>query len=98
MPPEPTEKWKHIANSIHSPVVSNRILSQKIDDDNSVMEIVGQSDILTDNRIDIHELPRSTFSKMTESFRTFNEEGTDDDMEIPEIIMEGPDSEFEDNE
>ncbi|CAI2175161.1 3408_t:CDS:2 [Funneliformis geosporum] len=32
------------------------------------------------------------------SFRMFKEDDSDDDMEIPEIIMEGPDSEFEDDE
>jgi len=37
--------------------------------------------------------------RVYKSLRMFNtDENSDDDMEMPEIIMEGPDSEFEDNE
>jgi hypothetical protein len=37
--------------------------------------------------------------RVYKSLRMFDtNDDSDDDMEIPEIIMEGPDSEFEDNE
>ncbi|CAG8507292.1 5737_t:CDS:2 [Funneliformis mosseae] len=47
--------------------------------------------------VDIEKEIAKDHDNVFKSFRMFKEDDSDD-MEIPEIIMEGPDSEFEDNE
>ncbi|CAG8592707.1 10905_t:CDS:10 [Funneliformis caledonium] len=47
--------------------------------------------------VDIEKEIAKGHDNVFKSFRMFKDD-SDDDMEIPEIIMEGPDSEFEDNE